>query len=87
MYEITGGQPTAGAGHTDFAAMARATGIARVYSFTNLEAWQASAAEALSNPGPVVIWLGVEGRRGQCTPSPSRPMDEQIKRLQKSLAQ
>src|SRR5438067_7016942 len=28
IYEVTGGQVTAGAGHTDFAAMARAAGIA-----------------------------------------------------------
>src|SRR5258708_38181181 len=33
IYEVTGGQPTAGAGHTDFAAMAKAAGIKRVYSF------------------------------------------------------
>src|ERR1700751_3929382 len=31
-YEVTGGQPTAGAGHTDFAGLASAAGIQRVYS-------------------------------------------------------
>jgi thiamine pyrophosphate-dependent acetolactate synthase large subunit-like protein len=86
MYEITGGQPTAGTGHTDFAAMARAAGISRVYGYSKLEEWQAGAAEALSGAGPVVIWLGVEGRLGQRTPSPPRPMSEQIQRLQKALA-
>src|SRR5947209_8550808 len=34
LYEVTGGQATAGAGHADFAALARAAGISRVYSFT-----------------------------------------------------
>src|SRR5262249_48224387 len=29
VYEVTGGQPTAGAGHTDFASLARASGIQR----------------------------------------------------------
>jgi thiamine pyrophosphate-dependent acetolactate synthase large subunit-like protein len=85
MYEITGGQATAGTGHTDFAAMARAAGVKRVYAFDQLQDWQAHAAETLSGSGPVVIWLGVEGRLGQRTPTPPRPMTEQIQRLQREL--
>jgi sulfopyruvate decarboxylase subunit beta len=85
LYEVTGGQTTAGAGHTDFAGLARGAGIKRVYSFDSLEAWRASAAEALSGPGPVVVWLKVEGRLGQKTPSAPRPMAEQIARLQQVL--
>jgi thiamine pyrophosphate-dependent acetolactate synthase large subunit-like protein len=85
IYEITGGQPTAGTGHTDFAGLARAAGIPRVYAFDALEDWQAKAAEALAGPGPVVIWLKVEGRMGQKTPSPPRPMAEQIAQLQEVL--
>lgn len=86
LYEVTGGQPTAGTGHTDFAALARAAGIKRVYAFDNLEAWQQGAAETLAGPGPVVISVHVEGRLGQKTPSPPRPMAEQIQRLQQALA-
>jgi thiamine pyrophosphate-dependent acetolactate synthase large subunit-like protein len=86
LYEVTGGQPTVGAGRTDFAGLARAAGIARVYRFETLESWQAGAAEALSGPGPVAIWLKVEGRLGQKTPVPPRPMSEQIKRLHQALA-
>ena len=85
LYEVTGGQPTAGAGRTDFAAMARAAGIARVYTFDALEDWQRGAAEVLAGPGPVVICLKVEGRRGEKTPKPPRPMGEQIQRLQRAL--
>lgn len=85
LYEVTGGQPTAGAGHTDFAAVARAAGITRVYAFKTLDAWRAGAAEALSGPGPVVIWLKVEGRLGQKTPTAPRPMAEQIMRLRETL--
>src|ERR1700722_9632638 len=59
-YEVTGGQPHAGAGHADFAAFARAAGIQRVYSFRTRADWQAGAAEALAGPGPVVIHLVVE---------------------------
>ncbi len=85
MYEVTGGQPTAGTGHADFAGLARAAGIRRVYVYDTLESWKAGAAEALSGPGPVVIWLKVEGRVGQKTPAPPRPMAEQIERLKRVL--
>ncbi len=85
IYEITGGQNTAGTGHTDFAGLARAAGIRRVYSFADLAAWQAGAAEALAGDGPVVIVLNVEGRLGQKTPAPPRPMAEQIAMLRGAL--
>jgi thiamine pyrophosphate-dependent acetolactate synthase large subunit-like protein len=86
LYEVTGGQPTAGAGRTDFAGLARAAGIERVYAFDTLDAWRGGAAEALTGPGPVVVWLKVEGRLGQKTPKPPRPMAEQIQRLRQALA-
>lgn len=85
LYEVTGGQATAGTGHTDFVAMARAAGIQRVYMFDSLEAWRAGAVAALARRGPVVVWLKVEGRLGQKTPKAPRPMAEQIGRLRKAL--
>jgi len=85
LYEVTGGQPTPGAGRIDFAALARAVGIARVYSYDNASAWRAGAAEALTGPGPVVIWLKVEGRLGQSAPKAPRPMAEQIQRLRQAI--
>ncbi|MCI0681584.1 MAG: thiamine pyrophosphate-dependent enzyme [Gemmataceae bacterium] len=86
LYEVTGGQRTAGSGRVDFAAVARAAGIGRVHAFDTLEAWHTGAAAALSGPGPVVIWLKVEGRLGQKTPKPPRAMAEQIQRLREALA-
>jgi sulfopyruvate decarboxylase subunit beta len=85
IYEVTGGQAVAGAGQVDFAQLARGAGIQRVYSFDNLVAWRAGAAEALIGPGPVVIWLKVEARYGQKTPRPPRPMQEQVQRLREAL--
>jgi sulfopyruvate decarboxylase subunit beta len=85
LYEVTGGQPPAGAGRTDFAGLARAAGIQRVYHFDTLDAWHAAAAEALAGPGPVVIWLKVEGRLGQQTPKAPRPLADQIVRLKQAL--
>jgi thiamine pyrophosphate-dependent acetolactate synthase large subunit-like protein len=85
LYEVTGGQAIAGAGCTDFAGLARAAGIQRVYTFPTLSEWKAGAAQALAGPGPVVIWLRVEGRLGQKTPKAPRPMEEQIARLRAAL--
>ncbi|HVS37744.1 MAG TPA: thiamine pyrophosphate-dependent enzyme [Gemmataceae bacterium] len=85
LYEVTGGQPTAGTGHVDFGMMAWAAGIKRVYAFDAIEEWRAKAAEALSGPGPVVVWLRVEGKYGQSTPQAPRPMAEQIEGLRRAL--
>ena len=85
IYEVTGGQPTAAAGQADFAGLARSAGIPRVYAFGDLASWRAGAAEALTGPGPVAIWLTVEARLGQKTPKPPRPMSDQIDRLRQAL--
>ncbi len=85
IYEVTGGQPTVGSGKVDFALMAKAAGLRRVYSFSSLDQWQEGASEALAGNGPVVIWLKVEARYGQITPKAPRPMAEQIQRLQSVL--
>jgi thiamine pyrophosphate-dependent acetolactate synthase large subunit-like protein len=87
LYEVTGGQPHAGAGHTDFAGFALAAGIQRVYTFETADAWRAGVAEALTDPGPVVIRLKAEGRVGQKTPLAPHPMAEQVSRLREALRQ
>ena len=85
LYEVTGGQMTAGTGHTDFSLLASGAGIQRVFTFETLDAWRAGAAAALTGPGPVVAWLKVQGRWGQKTPKAPRPMAEQIARLRGAL--
>jgi sulfopyruvate decarboxylase subunit beta len=85
LYEVTGGQDVAGAGRTDYAGLARAAGIARVYTIADAAAWQATAAEAIAGVGPVFVWLKVPGERGRTTPSPPRPMHEQIDRLRAAI--
>ncbi len=86
LYEVTGGQAHAGAGHTDYAGLARGAGIGRVYTFDSLDRWKSRAADALSGDGPAVIWLKVEGKLGQKTPRAPRPMGEQIRRLKQALS-
>jgi thiamine pyrophosphate-dependent acetolactate synthase large subunit-like protein len=85
VYEVTGGQPIPGAGRTDFADLARAVGMRRVYSCHTVKGWRDIASEALSGPGPVVIWLKVLARPGQGAPTAMRPMEEQIARLRQVL--
>jgi sulfopyruvate decarboxylase subunit beta len=85
LYEVTGGQPHVGAGRVDFAGLAKAAGIPRVYTFDTLDAWNAVAAEALSGAGAVAIWLKVQGKYGEKTPTAPRPMSEQIRRLQEAI--
>src|SRR5262249_20006358 len=85
VYEVTGGQPIPGAGRTDFAGLARAAGIRRIYFCATVEEWRSVAAEALSGPGPVVIWLKVLARPGQGAPTAMRPMEGQIARLRHVL--
>jgi thiamine pyrophosphate-dependent acetolactate synthase large subunit-like protein len=87
VYEVTGGQPHAGAGHTDYGELARAAGIRRVYACQAVEEWREVAREALSGPGPVVIWLKVAARPGQRAPTAMRPMEEQITRLRQLLTE
>src|SRR5262245_13673016 len=86
LYEVTGGQDVAGAGKTDYAGLARAAGIGRAYGFTEVDAWRAAAPEVLAGPGPAFVWLKVDGERGHKTPSPRRPMGEQVARLRAALA-
>jgi thiamine pyrophosphate-dependent acetolactate synthase large subunit-like protein len=85
VYEVTGGQAVAGAGRTDFAALARAAGIRRVYSFESAAAWRDGAAAALAGKGPVVIRLRVAARPEQCAPTTAAPMGEQLARLTRAL--
>ncbi len=83
LYEVTGGQEVAGAGRTDFAALAKGAGIGRVFAFDIVADWQANAASCLTGDDPSFTWLKVAGERGKSTPSAPRPMPEQIARFSK----
>ncbi|MCS7014697.1 MAG: thiamine pyrophosphate-dependent enzyme [Gemmatales bacterium] len=86
LYEVTGGQPIVGSRRIHFGLLAQGAGIRRTYHFTDLQSWEQSAGLCLEPPGPVVIWLEIEGRLGQKTPSPPRSMRDQIERLHRALA-
>jgi sulfopyruvate decarboxylase subunit beta len=86
LYEVTGGQPVAGAGLTDFAGLAKAAGLKSVRSYDDSSSWEKGCLEFLSAATPSFAWLKVKGERGKLTPSAPRPMGEQITRLQFALA-
>jgi thiamine pyrophosphate-dependent acetolactate synthase large subunit-like protein len=85
LYEVTGGQPVANAGRTDYAMVARGAGIPRVYSFATVDEWKAGVAECLTGSEPVFVCLKVDGEHGKPTPAAPRPMAEQITRLRDGL--
>jgi thiamine pyrophosphate-dependent acetolactate synthase large subunit-like protein len=85
LYEVTGGQSVAGAGRTDYAGLARAAGIPRVYDFDTVETWRAGIPEVFAGSGPAFVCLKVIGERGQATPTAPRPMAEQIRRLREAI--
>jgi sulfopyruvate decarboxylase subunit beta len=85
LYEVTGGQLTTGSRRTDFAGLARAAGIERVFQFGTLPEWSNRAAVALCGPSPSFIWLQVERQIGPLSPPPFRPMAEQIARLRGAI--
>jgi thiamine pyrophosphate-dependent acetolactate synthase large subunit-like protein len=60
IYEVTGGQTTAGSGTVDFAAMGLAAGLTSVREFDDLDTWRLAAAECLAMPSPRMIVLHVE---------------------------
>jgi thiamine pyrophosphate-dependent acetolactate synthase large subunit-like protein len=59
-YMATGGLPTATAGVTDLAAMARAAGIAHAYEVKMLAEFEEQARAALGREGPTYIVAKVE---------------------------
>ncbi len=64
-YDMTGGQPTPGAGVVDFAAAALACGYRRAFSFSDSAALTAAIAVVLTGPHPTLVDLKVAslGRR------------------------
>ena len=85
LYEVTGGQATAGAGSVDFAAMARAAGFASAWSFDNLDEWRASVQNCLRAAGPRFVSLRVESVGAAYALPTATPIAERMQRLKAVL--
>ncbi len=83
-YEITGNQPTPGAGLLDFPALARAAGFPRVHAFHEPKPYEEALPEILQVPGPTFV--GVRMAPGSEGPI-SRSEREEARYLQTSLAE
>jgi sulfopyruvate decarboxylase subunit beta len=85
LYEVTGGQAVAGAGQTDFAAIARGAGIGTVAAFESATEWVNPCERFVTSPTPSFAWVKIEGRIGRATPKAPRPMADQIRRLRSAI--
>jgi thiamine pyrophosphate-dependent acetolactate synthase large subunit-like protein len=87
VYEVTGGQATAGRGRADFAALARAAGLAHVLECHDLASWQSAISRVLRGDGPVFVVLDVQPIIvGDVTPRAPCPMPEQLARFRAALS-
>ena len=85
LYEVTGGQPTVGAGRIDFAGLARSSGIGMVGQFEGIEEWEKQCEKYITHSTPSFAWCKIVGERGKKTPSAPEPMESQIARLRTNL--
>lgn len=86
IYEVTGGQRTAGAvAGVDFDRVARGCGLASVAAFSQTEKWRNGAADSFAQPGPRLIWLRVAEERDDYLLDPPGPIAEQVVRLRRTL--
>lgn len=87
VYEVTGGQPVAGLGGVNFAAIARAAGISQVSHCADIASWKAAAPRILRGPGLEFAVVDVEPiTTGEVGPKAPCPMPEQIARFTAALA-
>lgn len=84
-YEVTGNQPTPGAGTVSFPDLARGAGFASVFAFSALDALEAGLPDALGAAGPVFINLHVAPGQ-EPPPNRSRPLSDDIHALRAALA-
>lgn len=84
VYEITGGQPVAGALRLDWAAMAEAAGFRHVFRIEDARSWASAVPEILTLTGPTFVHALVEaGHEGPIGRTPEEP----ARYLQHSLAE
>jgi len=83
-YEVTGNQPTPGAGLISYPDTARAAGFTAVYDFDALEALEAGLPDVLSDTGPVFVNLRI-APGNEPAPGRIRPLAVDIQELRGAL--
>ena len=91
VYEVTGQQPTAGAGGrdsgraADFGGIARACGFESVYAFSDAHTWANDVRRVLDAKGPTFISLDVEPVIGGTAPHSPGPTAARAERFMEAL--
>jgi thiamine pyrophosphate-dependent acetolactate synthase large subunit-like protein len=87
VYEVTGGQKTAGQlARVDFAGFATAAGIESVATFDDLVDWQNDAATVFKMPGPRFVALAIEPVIVDYSLAAPGPIQPRIETFQSALA-
>jgi phosphonopyruvate decarboxylase len=86
VYEVTGAQPTPGAGRVDYAALARACGLGATHRFGDLAAWTTALPELLGARGPTFAVVDTVPEPGRPGPRSPGPAGERGERLREALA-
>jgi sulfopyruvate decarboxylase subunit beta len=86
VYQVTGSQPTPGAGVVDFAAMARACGFPSVFRFDALDAWTRDIDAVLSAPAPTFVTLDLIDTPGTPGPRSPGPAGERARKFMDALS-
>src|SRR5688500_5155585 len=87
VYEVTGAQATPSNANApvDYVAMARASGISSVFSWSTLEDWRRGVGEALGAGGPTVVVLDVAPVPGAVGPRSPGPTGPRVERFMSAL--
>jgi len=85
VYEVTGAQPLPSPG-VDFAAIARGSGFASVFDYSDDDRWRNDIESILNAPGPVLAVLHVEPVVGVPGPRSPGPAADRARRLRDALS-
>jgi len=84
VYEVTGGQPYAGAGEVSFTGLARSAGWESIHEFKDASQLGAGLRSAIQSTGPSFINVKTDSEPGP-SPKARRPIYETIDILTKAL--
>ena len=88
VYEVTGSQrvPAVGSRGVDFAAIARACGMASTFTVSNIDEWRRDLDAVRGADGPTLVQLDVTPVAGKPGPRSPGPAGERARRFMDALA-
>ena len=81
VYEVTGAQPIPSPGEIDFVAIARGSGFASTFEYSEIGQWRSDVERILNAPGPTLALLHVEPVIGIPGPRSPGPAADRARRL------